>query len=796
MSQIPNTDSAVTSVGKPYNRVEGRLKVMGQARYAAEAPVQDVAYAVIVQTTIARGEIKSIDTSAAQAAPGVLAILTPHNMPRLQRGGGMMGESRPPLSDMQVHYAGQHVAVVVADTPERARHGAALVKLEYAAQPPMIRLDDPQAKTEEARGGFGEPPQQKKGDVDSVLKRQGAGLTIVQQTYATPVETHNPMEMSATIARWEGNDKLTVWDATQGVSNTRDGIAAAFGLQPQNVRVYCPYTGGGFGCKGTQWPHTMLAIAAARLAGRPVKLMLSRQQMFTSCGHRPPTEQALTLAAGSDGKLAAIRHATIMHGSHVGDFVESCGMGTSRVLYETPTMDISHMVRRVDVAMPTFMRAPGETPGTFALESAMDELAVALSMDPVALRLINYADKHPHTGQEWSGKHLKECYQLGMEKFGWAQRTSHVGSMRAPDGRLLGWGMATAIYPGMRFPGSARIRLMLDKEYPDNSNRSDKTVRGGKSEKRGGIIAVGAAATQDLGTGTWTIGTQMTASLVGLPVEQARFELGDSSLPASGVSGGSATAAGLGQALSEAAGALRAELLKLALDSGNSSLAGLKPSQVVLSGGKLVAAEDPTRAHDLAALLAQSGRLYIEGVSAPAMNPLGAPPNAAPAHPLHLEKEENAEDYTANSRKYAIHSFGAHFVEVMIDDPVPLVRVTRVVSVMDVGRILNPKTARSQVLGGVVMGIGQALMEETHYDPNTARPVTDNLADYAVPVNPDIHSLEAYFTDIPDTRFNAMGCRGVGEIGITGVAAAIANAVYHATGKRIRDLPITPDKLL
>jgi xanthine dehydrogenase YagR molybdenum-binding subunit len=767
---IPNTDPAAVSVGKPYKRVDGRLKVTGQARYAAEAPVQNLAYAVIVQSTIAKGEIKSFDLTEATAAPGVISILTPQNLPAIKTDPHGMGERRAPLSDMQVHYAGQHIAVVVADTPERAQHAAMLVKVNYAAEKPQIRLDDPAVDIEVAQGGFS-PPITQMGDVGKALN--AAGVTTVKQVYLTPVETHNPMEMSATVAQWDGPDRLTVWDATQAVSGTRDALADAFGLSHDNVRVLCPYTGGGFGCKGTQWPHTLLAVAAAKAVGRPVKLVLTRAQMFTSCGHRPPTAQTLTVAADRAGRLVAIRHDTLMHGSHVGDYVESCGAGTSGVLYATPNLEISHRVRRMDVAMPTFMRAPGETPGTFALESAMDELAVALNMDPVQLRLVNHADRHPQSGLPWSSKHLKECYQMGMEKFGWARRNPKPGSMRAPDGRPIGWGMATALYPGMRFPGTARIRLMVD--------------------EHGVVRAIGAAATQDLGTGTWTIGTQMTASLVGLPVERVGFDLGDSTLPQSGVSGGSATAAGLAQALSDAANALRASLLKLALDAGNSPLAGLQAHQLILSEGKLASAADPSRSQLVAPLLARSNRPYVEGVSAPAQNSYG--PQAGGTHTLE-PTDNSGEDYALNQRKYAIQSFGAHFVEVTIDDPVPLVRVTRVVSVMDIGRVLNPRTAHSQVLGGVIMGIGQALTEETRYDPNTARPINANLADYAVPVNPDVHTLEAYFTDIPDLHFNALGCRGVGEIGITGVAAAIANAVYHATGKRIRDLPITPDKLL
>jgi xanthine dehydrogenase YagR molybdenum-binding subunit len=398
----------------------------------------------------------------------------------------------------------------------------------------------------------------------------------------------------------------------------------------------------------------------------------------------------------------------------------------------------------------------------------MDELAYQLDMDPLQVRLANYAEKHPQTGQPWSSKHLRECYQLGSQKFNWAARNPKPGSMRAPDGRFMGWGMATAAYPAMMFPGSARIRIM--------------------SDGHDGVQAIGAAATQDLGTGTWTIGQQITASQTGLPLEKVRFDLGDSNLPASGVSGGSATAASITMALNGAARSLRAELLKIAAADPNSPLAGLAPNQVSLQGKKLVSNTDNSRALDINALLVKSGRPYIEGSSAQAGND----------HPSKVKSqgESDSEDYEANQKTYAFHSFGAHFVQVVIDEPVPLVRVTRVVSVMDVGKIINPKTTASQVIGGVTMGIGAALMEETLYDPISGRPVTDNLADYAVCVNPDIHSIETYFTDVPDVHFNALGCRGVGEIGITGVAAAVANAVYHATGKRIRELPITPDKLI
>jgi xanthine dehydrogenase YagR molybdenum-binding subunit len=759
-------------IGKPIDRVDGRLKVTGAARYAAEAPVKNVLHAVIVQSTIGSGSIISIDISGAESAPGVQAVITPKNMPKLLSPEAMLGEERMPLSDMEISYAGQHVAVVVADTLERAQDAATRIKIDYARQTPVIGLDDAGAKVNKPEKSFAGPLQAKRGDVEQALK--DSDLTIVKQTYTMPVETHNPMEMSATVAAWDGDKRVTVWDATQAIDGVRGAVAGAFGLETDSVRVICPYTGGGFGCKGAQWPHIFLTVAAAKMVGKPVKLMLTRSQMFTSCGHRPELSQTLTLAAGRDGKLTAIQHDTVMHGSMVGSYIEPCGAASSAVLYDTPNFSMSHTVRKMNVATPTFMRAPGENPGTFALESAMDELATALSIDPVQLRLTNYAEKQPTTGMPWSGKNLKDCYKIGADMFGWAKRNHIVGSMHTADGRLMGWGMATATYPAHRFPGTARIRLFTDGD---------------------GIRAVGAAATQDLGTGTWTIGTQMTADLTGLPIERAKFELGDSVLPVSGVSGGSATAGGLAQSLTEAAAALKSALIKLSSDNGNSPLAGLAHYQVTLSGDSIVAKDDASRSVPIAPLIAKTGKAFVEGVSiAPSHTGQKGTVPAPSSQPAKAGGE--GEDFNANEHKYAMQSFGAHFVEVAINEPCPRVSVTRVVSVMDIGRVLNAKTCRSQVLGGVVMGIGQTLLEETIYDPRTARPVTDNLADYAVCVNADIGKIETHFLDVPDAHFNALGVRGVGEIGITGLAAAIASAVYHATGKRIRNLPITPDKLL
>lgn len=754
-ASAPNADAPV---GEPRDRVDGRAKVTGRATYSAEAPVRNALHAVLVQSTIASGEITAIDATAAERAPGVMLVLTPNNMMKLNDGQiKLQAENRIPLSDRKIHYAGQHVALVVADSLERASHAATLITVSYESKRPMLELDDAEAKKEWPPADVqANKMQLKKGDVEEALK--APDLVVVKQTYATPIETHNPMEMSATVAYWEGG-KLTVWDTTQAVVSRRQALAAVFDLKPDDVRVICLFLGGGFGGKGDQWPHAILAAVAAKKLNRPVKVMLTRQQMFTSSGHRPETQQTLTLAAGKDGRLVAIKHESKIEDSDIGKHIEPCGHASSGVNYATPNLTLTHRLTRVNIASATFMRAPGENPGSFALESAMDELAVALKIDPVHLRVINYTDRPPHNDLPFSTSNVKECYRLGAEKFGWAKRTPEPGSMRGDDGSRIGWGMATASYPGHRFPNQARIRLSLGRD--------------------GKLWAAGACATQDLGTGAYTVCTQMTAMLVDLPFEHVTFELGDTRLPPGGVSGGSSTTAGVGQALTEAAEQLREAFLKICEKDENSPLAGLKSGQVSFRNGQLVAMDDASRHVDLADLIRRNPdpeKGYVEGLS--------------------KKNPASGDNFPEKQKKNTFQSFGAHFVEVKLDPRLPIVRVTRVVSVMDVGRVINPKTASSQVQGGVIMGIGQALFEETHYDPRTGRVVNDNLADYVVCVNPDVHSIETHFVGEPDFQFNAMGCRGVGEIGITGIAAAIANAVYHATGVRVRNLPITAEKLL
>jgi xanthine dehydrogenase YagR molybdenum-binding subunit len=737
-------------LGRPIDRVDGRLKVLGQARYAAEFTPEASLYAFALRSTISHGRIVSIDTGAAANTPGVRHVLThlnslkfPEPAGQQKEGGGIRNEERMPLSDDRISYGGQYVALVVAESPESARHAASLIEVHYQEEPFALDATQAQATAKKPDQNNGEPVQIQKGAVAAALANPA--FVTLEETYETPTLTHNPMEPSATVAEWDAQGRLTLHDATQYVKGVQDVLAQAFSIEKTMVRVICPFVGGAFGCKGAVWPHVILTAMAAKIAGRPVKFPITRQDMFMGIGHRTPTRQTMALAATRDGKLQAIRHQTETLTSPVGAFVESCGARSTGVLYASPSIQTEETVFTVNISTPTFMRAPGECPGTFAVESAMDELAVKLNIDPVELRLRNYSEAHPVTEKPWSTKHLREAYLVGAEKFGWAGRSAKPRSM-VRNGLLVGWGMATATYPGYKMMATVRVRL-------DAAGR-----------------ALVQCATHDLGTGAYTVFTQISAEALGLPVEQVKFELGDSDLPFGPVAGGSNSTATVGAAIYEAAKSLHLALAKLASADTRSPLHGADPEQVHLSGeGRLSMDGDATKTDTLASIVQRSGQPFVEGVG-------GTKP-----------PEEKGP--------LAFQSFGTHFCEVLIDPAAPRVRVARVVSVMDCGRVLNPKTARSQIMGGVVMGIGMALTEETVYDPVTGLPIVRNLADYHVPVNADIPDLEVHFVGEPDLAFNPMGARGMGEIGITGTAAAVANAVYHATGKRVRDLPITLDKL-
>lgn len=738
-------------LGQPLNRVDGRLKVLGQAKYAAEFSPPNVLFAFALRSIVSSGRVVSIDTTAAEQAAGVRRVFThlnsfkfPEPEGQQKEGGGIRNEERMPLSDDRISYGGQYVAFVVAETLESARHAASLIKIEYDSLPP--KLDAEQAKESAKRPdqNNGEPVQIRKGDAAAAFA--DPRFITLEETYQSQTLTHNPMEPSATVAEWHADGRLTLHDATQYVKGVQDVLAQAFSTEKNMVRVICPFVGGAFGCKGAVWPHVILTAMAAKMVGAPVKFPITRQDMFMGIGHRTPTSQTVALAANSEGKLQAIRHRTETLTSPVGAFVESCGARSSGVLYASPAIAVEETVFTVNISTPTFMRAPGECPGTYAVESAMDELAAKLRIDPVELRLRNYSDVHPVTGKPWSTKHLKEAYQVGAEKFGWAKRSPQPRSMMK-DGRLIGWGMATATYPGYKMMATARVRL----------------------DAAGNALVQCAA--HDLGTGAYTVMTQISAEALGLPMEKVKFELGDSDLPFGPVAGGSNSSATVGSAIYEAAKALHFSLAKLASADPKSPLHGVDPTKVRLTGVEQLGLEGSAVQFDtLAAIVARSGQPFVEGVG-------GTKP-----------PEEKGP--------LAFQSFGAHFCEVSIDPLLPQVRVTRVVSVVDCGRVLNAKTARSQIMGGVVMGLGMALTEETVYDPTTGLPITRNLADYHVPVNADVSDLEVHFVGEPDLAFNPMGARGMGEIGITGTAAAVANAVYHATGRRVRDLPITLDKLI
>ncbi|NMF63425.1 xanthine dehydrogenase family protein molybdopterin-binding subunit [Brasilonema octagenarum] len=755
-------------VGKPIDRVDGRLKVMGAARYAAEIPQDNIAHAVLIQSTIAKGRIIDIDTSEAEKAPGVLIVITHLNAPKLNSTTdesmvkGKLGEKLVPLQSDEVFYDGQHIGVVVAETLEQAKYAASLVRVSYEEEKPSIEIESESPKAYQPKQFFGSELQVQRGDV---AKGFAEAEVKIEQTYTTPIEHHNPMESSASIAVWNG-EQLTVYDATQWVIGTRNIVADALGIPEENVCIISHYVGGGFGCKGFTWWHTILAAVAARLVGRPVKLMVTRQQMFTSCGHRSRTIQQLAFGATRDGKLTAIKHVTTMQTAEVDEFIEPCGL-TSIKFYAVPNLEVAHNLVRVNTGTPTAMRAPGEAPGMFALESGLDELAYELGIDPVELRIINHADVHPHTGKPWSSKYLKECYQLGAERFGWSHRNPKPRSMRDSD-YLIGWGMASATYPGLRSPASAKAQLFAD----------------------GRVIV--SSATHDLGTGTYTIMTQIVADVLGLGVERIEFKLGESSMPVAPVAGGSQSAASVAPAVQGAAQELRSRVIRLAIDDELSPLYGVAQEAISTENGRVFLNNEPSRGETYAELL-QRNNLPIVEVEAIANTAASESQQGTDNKVVRIcvGKDENSD-----MQQYAFQSFGAHFVEVRVHPRLGQVRVTRFVSAIDVGRILNHKTARSQILGGITFGLGMALMEETVLDQQSGRFVVRNLADYHVPVQADVSDIDVLFIDKPDPHISKMGVRGVGEIGITGVAAAVANAIYHATGKRIRELPITPDKLL
>lgn len=734
---------APAMIGQPLTRVDGRAKVTGAAKYAAEFAVPNVAYGVVITSTIANGTITRIDTSAADRAPGVVTIMTPSNAPKLPKEG-KAGVNPPAgrvlqlLQDAEVHYNNQPIAVVVANSLNEALLAASLVQVRYQEKPAELNFE---AGFAEAHPGKNKvPPMLSEGNVPAGF--ESADVRI-DQVYTTPMENHNPMEPHATIASWDG-EMLTLHDSTQYIFGVKKTVAKTLGIPNDNVRVLCPFTGGGFGSKGSTWSHVVLAAMAAKVAKRPVKIALERPQMFGPVGGRPQTHQHITLGAKHDGTLTAIRHDCYSHTSVIEDFVEPSSSQT-RMLYAVPVITTSQKLVPLNVGTPTFQRAPGESTGTFALEIAMDELAYELKMDPIALRLKNYAETDPTSHKPFSGKHLRECYQQASEKFGWSKRNPEPRSQR--DGHeLIGYGMATATYPANRSQAEAAVRFETD-----------------------GRVTV-ISGTQDLGTGTYTIMAQVAAATLGMPISMMDAKLGDTKQPQGPVSGGSQTAASVTPAVQAAAQQAVLKLVTLEIGNAASPFHNALPEEMDFKAGKLFKKSAPANGVAFTEILARNGNQPVEAKAS-------------------AEPSESAEEFSQ-------HSWGAVFAEVAVDENLGMARVRRLTAVYDVGTLLNEKTAKSQLIGGLVWATGLVLEEETHIDKATGRPVNNNLAEYHVPVNLDMGEIDVSALGIPDKNFEPLGARGVGEIGITGAAAAIANAIYHATGKRIREAPITPDKLL
>jgi len=729
-------------IGQPVDRVDGVHKITGTATYTADVNLPGQAHAVLVLSSIPKGRISRLETRAAELQPGVLHIMTYLNVQRLPQGGraGVNPPAGRVLSLFQtdeVQYNREPIALVVAESLEQATAAADLVQVSYREAPAQLDFAAGQNSAHSPGKVNGE-------DADSIRGShtvEDAGVDLTQ-IYTTPMQHHNPLEPHATVALWI-DDRLTVYDSTQYITGAQTTLAKVLGIPKENVRVICPYVGGGFGCKGSAWSHVALTAMAARRVGRPVKTVLQRPQMFGPVGGRPLTVQKLAISARKNGEFINMRHDVCSHTSMIEDFTEPAALQT-RIMYSCPNLRTSHRLVPLNVGTPTFQRAPGHATGTFALESAIDELAYALQMDPIQLRLRNEPTIDPEKKLPWSSRSLRQCYDCGASAFGWSRRSLKPASMR--DGRIsVGWGLAAATYPANRQAASARARITAE-----------------------GTVIV-QSGTQDLGTGTYTVMTQVAADSLGVPMQHVRFELGDSNLPEAPVSGGSQSVASVAPAVRAVALALRGKLITLAIEDRASPLRGVSPDDIIIDQGLIGSRLNSIR-EPLAAIVARAGGADII-----------AEADAQPG---------------AEKKQYSMHSFGAVFAEVHVDLELGQIRVPRVVGRYGIGKLLNAKTGRSQLMGGIVWGIGMALMEESVPDERRGRIVNSNLAQFHVPTNADIGDIDVAVVAEDDPYINSLGARGIGEIGITGVAAAIANAVYHATGIRVRELPITLDKLL
>ena len=705
-------------LGEPLSRVDGRLKVTGGAKYSGEYKLPGMTYGVLVPSTITSGTITAIDTRAAERAPGVLAVITPFNAPKIP--GYQPDATRPfrglkLFNDNKIYFNGQPIALVVAETFERATYAAQLIKATYQQTP--FETNFAKNFDKGIVPNAGQYKDYVRGQADAYKKAP----VIVEQEYMLPTEVHNPMELHVTIASWDGDDVVNVYTKSQGVMGSQRSIAAAFGLKQENVHIHSRFVGGAFGSSLRTWPHEIAAAQAAKLLKRPVKLTLTREQMFTSVGYRPLTIQKIGLGATSDGKLIGITHESHGQTAAYEEFTEN-SVAVSRFLYASPNANTRYKLIPLNVGVPAPMRGPGEATGSFALESALDELSYALNMDPIELRLKNYADTDPERNLPWSSKYVKECYSLGAERIGWDRRPAKPGTL-TEDEWQIGYGIGCGAFGAHRSTTTVSIKLQAD---------GTATLK---------------SATSDIGPGTATAMTVIAADTLGLPADKIRFELGESNLPTAPTQGGSQTVSSVGSAVHDVCVAMKQKLYALQ-DLPADSTTDINYARIL-------------KDHHLPELeLTQESKL-----------------------------SETAHNYSS-------YSFSAHFAKVAVHPLTGQVRVKALIAVVDAGKIINYKTAGSQMIGGAVGGIGMVLTEEAVIDDRYGRYINGNLADYHVPVNADIPDIEAIFIDKPDPYINPIGTKGVGEISLIGVAAAVANAVYNATGKRIRALPITPDKLI
>ena len=744
--------STTSPIGRDTPRVDGPRKVTGVAQYTSDFHFPGLLYAVPVEATIANGRVVKLDTAAAEKMPAVRAIFHRENIGKIFRstfGPGFAGvceERRPPFEDDVVRYYGQYIALAVADTFETAKAAADAVRATYAREKPNVANhleadNDP----DEVLTTFG--PRKRLDSQRGKADEAFAGAPVkLDQTYVTPSETHNPLELHATTAIWDG-PTLTLYDSSQGVVNLRGVLAQMFGLPNENVRVISKFIGSGFGSKLWPWTQCALAAAAARQLNKPVKLVLSRKMMFQSVGHRPRTQQRVRLGATPDGKLVSLHHDYLYQRSMLEAHHEDCGEATP-FQYSVPNLRVTFGRAKRNVGAGADMRGPGRVPGLYATESAMNELADQLKIDPMKLRVLNEPKIDESLGVPFSSRHLLECFELGAQKFGWSKRTPGVGSMKR-DGLTLGWGMAGCSWVAARFFSEAGVQL-----------RDDGTVRV-------------ASATQDIGTGMYTILAQLAAEKTGVPLDKVEVALGDTTLPEGPLSGGSMATESVVPAVFAAADSAIASLLGVAAATPGSPFENRPPTDLAFADGRVfVKADGAAKGVPFDELLRRANLRLVSG-SGRSEATFGDP-----------------------KPKYSTHSFGSHFVEVTWQPEIARLRVSRVVSVMDAGRIINPLAGRNQIAGAVVMGIGMALFEHTSYDPQNGAPINSNLADYVMAVNADAPPIDVYFLNYPDKEINEVGARGIGEIGLAGIAAAITAAVHHATGVRARELPVKIEDLL